>query len=437
MRRGRPARKARVGVDRAAAYRLYPTARQSEAFGELFACQRELYNAALEQRRGVWRWEHRRVTRDEQFRELTGAQGEFSWLARFGVGVARGTLVRLDEAFAHFFRRVRAGGRSGFPRFKSPARWDSVQWGDTNGWKLVATGKGTYGRLYVQGVGHVKVKLHRRFPAPARPAKLVVRRRGARLEAIVFWRNVAAATLPPVGKAAGMDLGVRVLVAVADSDGHVLLIDNPAPLTHTLERLADAQRAVAACAPGSGRRRRARQRVTRFHQRAARLRRGHAHQVSARLVRDYDALYIEDLRIANMTRSAKGTLEAPGRSVAAKAGLNRAILDAGWGQLIGMVTYKAAGAGRTIMRVPAAYTSQTCARCGHTDPESRDRDRFWCRACGNRAHADANSAAVILGVGLGHLTLARRETSARTGPPAGDSENATQPDVADREARRR
>jgi putative transposase len=138
-----------------------------------------------------------------------------------------------------------------------------------------------------------------------------------------------------------------------------------------------------------------------------------------------------------MVRSARGTLEAPGRGVAAKAGLNRAIHDAGWGQLIGMITYKAAGAGRTITRIPAAPTSQTCARCGLTDPTSRYVERFTCQGCGNRAHADADAAEVILEIGLGLLTLPRRETHARTGLPAGDSGNATQPRVADRQARRR
>jgi putative transposase len=179
--------------------------------------------------------------------------------------VARGTLVRLDEAFAHFFRRVRQGKKPGFPRFKSSARWNSVQWGDTQSWKLTPTGRGTYGRLYVQGVGHLKVTRHRRFPAPAQPAKLVIRHREARVDAVVFWRDVATETLAPVGKAAGVDVGVRVLAAVADSDGQVALIEIPAPLGRARERLAEAQRAVSACAKGSGRERRAQRRVSRLH----------------------------------------------------------------------------------------------------------------------------------------------------------------------------
>ena len=135
-------RKPRAGVDRAVVYRLYPTARQTIAFRELLECQREMYNAALEERRGAWRWERRSVTRFEQFGQLSGSQDAFPWLTLFGVSVARGTLVRLDEAFAHFLRRIFAGETPGFPRFKSRTRWDSVQWADTHGWRLVPTGRG-------------------------------------------------------------------------------------------------------------------------------------------------------------------------------------------------------------------------------------------------------------------------------------------------------
>jgi putative transposase len=161
-------------------YRLYPTARQARCLSELLACQRGLYNAALEERRGAWRWERRSLTRFEQFHELTGATAVLPWLGKFGVSVARGTLVRLDEAFAHFYRRVRAGERPGFPRFRGAGSWDSVQWSDTHCWKLTPNGQSSYGRLHVQGVGHLKVKLHRHFGDGAEPRKLVVRQRGRR-----------------------------------------------------------------------------------------------------------------------------------------------------------------------------------------------------------------------------------------------------------------
>ncbi|TMK60699.1 MAG: transposase, partial [Actinobacteria bacterium] len=176
------------------------------------------------------------------------------------------------------------------------------------------------------------------------------------------------------------------------------------------DKLSAAQRALAACAKTGrregGRRNRAKARVARLHAKMRQARRDVAHRLSARLVRDFDLIAYEALDVAAMTRSARGTIEHPGRNVAQKGGLNRSILDAGWGQLLCLIAYKAASAGRMIQRVPAAHTSQTCAHCGHTSTENRvTRDNFGCVACGHQAHADANAAAVILAVALGRLAI--------------------------------
>ena len=397
-------------------YRVYPTAGQRQALEELLEIQRQLYNAALEERRGAWRWERRAVTRYDQYNGLTGAEEWCPELARFGRRVAQGTLDRLDEAFSHFLGRARAGKRAGFPRFKSRRRWDSVQWSNAGGsWKVAPTGKGSYGRLYVQGIGHVSIKLHRHFE-DARPVKLVVQRRLRGWEATVVYRDVSVEALPPAGRMAGVDVGVSVLAAVADDHGAVELVENPAPLTRALHRLERAQQALAACRKGSNRRQRARRRVARLHEQVRQQRRQHAHQLSARLVADYDLIAVEDLRITSMTRSARGTLDAPGTNIAAKSGLNRSIHDAGWGQLVNLLTYKAEGAGRKLVRVPAPRTSQTCARCGATDPASRpDRDHFSCTTCGHTLHPDANAAQVILAVATGRITITRPPPNTRPG----------------------
>lgn len=405
---------------RSVTYGLYPTVCQRASLSALLEVQRQLYNAALDERRGAWRWERRRVTRYDQYNELTGADEWCPELARFGRRVAQGTLDRLDEAFGHFFRRARSGQKPGFPRFKPQTRWDSVQWSNAGGsWKLTSTGKGTYGRLYIQGVGHVSVKLHRRFDEGL-PVKLVVRRRLARWEATVIFRSAAAEPLPPTGRAAGVDVGVAVLAAVADDRGSVQLISNPKPLTRRLHRLEHAQQALAGCRKGSNRRQRARRRVSRLHRQARNVRRDHAHQLSRRLVNAYDLIAVEDLRIRSLTCSARGTSDAPGRNVAAKAGLNRSILDAGWGDLVHLLTYKAEGAGRQLVRVPPAHTSQTCAGCGHTDRHSRrDRDHFRCTCCGRTDHADANAARVLLAIATGRLKVTRPRRNKPLRPGSG------------------
>src|SRR5579864_3419164 len=144
------------GVHRAYTFRLHPTVVQRARLEALLAAMCELYNAALEERRGAWRWERRRVTRFEQYRGLTG----FDWepLATYGVCVARGTLARLDEAFQGFFRRVAAGQAPGYPRFKPRRRFDSASWPERWGWALDLERR----RLRLKGVGTVRVLAHGR-----------------------------------------------------------------------------------------------------------------------------------------------------------------------------------------------------------------------------------------------------------------------------------
>src|SRR5439155_7426526 len=231
------------------------------------------------------------VTLYGQFGQLSGDREGFEWLARFGIGVARGTLVRLDEAFRHFFRRLREGERPGFPRFRGMGSWDSVQWADTRGWMFNFEERRSYGRLYAQGVGHIRVKVHRVFGDGAEPRKLVMRRRGTRWEATVFWRNVQIPPLAPTGRACGIDVGVDVLAAIADDQGGMELVANPRHLRARQDKLAAAQRALAACTKTGrregGRRNRAKARVARLHAKVRQARRDLAHQLSARLVRDF------------------------------------------------------------------------------------------------------------------------------------------------------
>ena len=232
----------------------------------------------------------------------------------------------------------------------------------------------------------------------------------ARWTATIAVELPDAVPLPATGRRCGVDVGVRVLAAVVDDHGRAILVANPRPLAAATARLAAAQRRLARAQPRSHRRERARAAVAAAHAKVARTRAWHTHQLSHDLVRDYDLIAIEDLRVTNMTRSAAGTIERPGIRVAAKAGLNRAILDAGWAQLRRHLSYKAEHAGRELIAVAAHRTSQTCHHCGHTDPANRHGAVFDCTACGHHTDADLNAAANIL----------QRAESARQ-PPAAQS----------------
>jgi putative transposase len=374
---------------------LYPTGRQAAALELLFGYQRELYNAALEERRGAWRWEHRSVSYVEQCRTLTGLRAVRPEVLACGVTVCRGTLRRLDLAFQAFYRRFRDGEKPGYPRFRPASRWCSLQWEDRSGWRLDPAAR----RLVLFGIGGVKVRLHR--PIRGAPKAITVRREGRRWWVTLRCVDVPAEPLSPTGRQVGLDVGIGVLVATSDGN----LEENPRPAQRAARRLAHAQQALATKQRGSKRRRRAVERVAAAHRRVRNIRADHHHQLSRRLVNDFDLIVHEALTIPNLVRrpAAKPDPEQPERSLpngaAAKTGLNRCIHDAGWGQLLAMIAYKAESAGRTVIAVAPHNTSRTCSRCGHVAAANRHGAAFCCQACGHQAHADINAAINILRAG--------------------------------------
>lgn len=358
-------------------YLLQPTARQRVALDRLLRCQCELYNAALEERRGAWRWEKRSLSFFDQVRTLTGLRDDRPDTLAHGVVVCRGTLKRLDEAFQAFYRRCRAGQKPGYPRFRPISRFDSVQWDACNGWFLDEDRR----RLHIHGLGDVKARLHRRLVGT--PKAITVKREGRRWWLTVRCVDVPANPLPATGRIVGIDLGIASLWTTSGGEH----LGNPRHGRRAAAKLAAAQRSLATKQRGSGRRRRAVERVAHAHSRVCNQRRDHAHQISRRLVNDHDLIVHEDLRIANMVRSPN-------------TGLNRSIHDAGWGQLLATIAYKAEDAGRQVIAVNPRHTSQTCAECGHVSRENRvTQAAFRCTACGHKAHADVNAAINILRLG--------------------------------------
>jgi putative transposase len=376
-------------------YLLQPTNRQRTALGSFLGVHCELYNAALEERRGAWAWERRSVTYVDQTRTLTELRALRPEVLACGVTVCRGTLKRLDRAFAAFYRRCRAGEKPGFPRFKSVRRFDSVQWEDTDGWRL----KTEEGRLYLCGIGHIKVRLHR--PLRGTPKAITVRREGRRWWVSIRCVDVPAIPLPATGREVGLDLGVRF--EVATSDGQLVAADRP--LTRSAERLALAQRELASKHRGSGHRARASARVGAIHRQVSNQRKDFGHQLSRSLVNSYDLIVHEDLKISAMVRRPRprkdeetGTYRANGAK--SKGGLNRSIHDAGWGQLLSFLAYKVEEAGRELIAVDPRYTSQRCSSCGHVEAANRcSQAEFRCLACGHTAQADVNAAQNILRAG--------------------------------------
>ncbi len=388
-------------------YRLSPTVRQRAALEVLLGSQCELYNAALEERRGAWKWEHRSVSYVDQCRTLTGLREVRPEILSGGVTVCRGTLRRLDCAFAAFYRRCRAGQTPGYPRFRPRSRWDSLQWEDRKGWRLDPA----VHRLHLLGIGGVKVRLHR--PIRGTPKAITVRREGRRWWVTLRCVDVPAQPLPATGRQVGIDLGVRVLVAT--SDGALLVNDRHAQ--RAASSLARAQRDLATKQRGSANRRRAVERVAAAHRRVRNRRNDSLHRLSRRLVNDHDLIVHEALGVSKLTRRPKPRPDGTGgyepNGAGAKAGLNRCLHDAGWGTLTSMIAYKAESAGRTVIAVDPRHTSRTCAHCGHRAAGNRRGVVFECQACAHRAHADTNAAINILRAGRAQQRSAEPARSSR------------------------
>ena len=384
-------------------YRLHPTFRESQALLRQLDFQRELYNAALEERRGAWAWERRSVSFLDQCRTLTGLVDVRPEVVASGVTLCRGTLKRLDRAFADFYRRVKRGDAPGFPRFKSAQRFNSLQWEDHSGWKIKESDR----RLHLLGIGEVKTNYHRTLAGT--PKAITVKRVGTKWWLSVRCVDVPAQPLGPTGRDVGVDLGVTNVVAF--SDGELVVGEHFG--SRATARLAEAQRLLSRKQRGSNRRRRQVELVAQLHRSVAQQRHNAAHQLSRRLVNDYDLIVLEDLAITKMVRApeAKPDPDVPGaflpNGAAAKARLNRSTHDAGWGTLASLLSYKAESAGRELMTVNPRYTSQTCAECGHVDAGNRvSQAVFRCLSCGHGAHADVNAARNILRAGRAQLALA-------------------------------
>jgi putative transposase len=380
---------------------LKPTARQEHALVRLLAVQCELYNAALEERRGAWRWEQRSVRRLEQYAQLNGLD---LGLAPFGVTVSRGTLLRLDRAFQGFFRRVKAGQTPGFPRFRSRARFDAVEYPQACSWRLIEA-RTDRGRLYLQGIGQIRYACSKRGILGI-PKTLVVRREGRRWRAFVAGEVSLDQPLAPTGRAVGLDLGVTNLAATSDGE----LIENERVTATNAARVAKAHAAVQRAQRGSMRRRNAVQHLGDVHRTVARQRRDALHKLSRRLIDEFDLIVLEDLQVANMLRRPRPVPLPEGgfgpNGAGAKSGLNKEIASASWATLRQMVSYKAENAGRTVLVIAPHFTSQTCHACGHVAAGNRVGEAFCCLSCGHESHADVNAARNILGAGLALQALA-------------------------------
>lgn len=384
---------------------LRPTSKQIDALTAMLEDHRLLYNAALEERREAWRKRRVGITLNIQnaqlpaIRELDPDQQRWSALSQ------QFTLRRLDVAFAGFFRRIRLGQKAGYPRFRGVRQFNTVTWtgvpvhGRYNGCRWNSTPDDKIVRVYFKGVGHVRVHQHR--STAGRIKTVTVKREGRRWYVLLACEEVPTNPLDATGLSVGLDVGLASLVTTSDGDQ----VGHPRHLTASAARLGDAQRALARCQRGSKRRTKVRRRVAAIYAKVARQRRDYAHKSALQIVRRYDLIAHEDLRIQNMLRLPAPRPDGQGgflpNGASAKIGLNRSIHDAGWGVFLRILHDKAESAGREVVAVNPANTSRTCPACGHCAKENRvTQATFLCVDCGYADHADVVGAVNVLRAGL-------------------------------------
>jgi putative transposase len=383
---------------RAYKFRLRPTARQHVALASCVEAHRELYNAALQERRDAWAHSKTTIRYGDQSAQLSEIRRIRPDVAVWSFSSQQATLRRLNRAFAGFFRRLKGGGKPGYPRFMGKGRFGSVEWpkdGDGARWH-----SDTH-RVYLQGIGQVKVTAHREVLG--RVKTIQIRRQGRRWMLILSCDEVPANPLPTTGRHAGVDMGITTFATTSDGK----YFDNPRWARTAAKKLAAAQQRLSRATRGSNNRARKRETVAARHRKIANTRRDFHHKTARQLVERYDLVVVEDLAIANMLRRARPAPdpENPGKflpnGAAAKTGLNRSICDAGWGHFVSILRAKAEDAGRIWIEVDPRHTSNRCEACRHTAKENRlTQAEFVCKACGHTAHADEHAARNILRAGL-------------------------------------
>ena len=257
------------------------------------------------------------------------------------VGAARGVLYRLDRAFNAFFRRVKAGEKLGFPRFKPWQRFQCIDIVDPKPGMVKQQGRKVV--IKMKGLPPVKLRPKRLLPDGQHLKALRIVRRPAGVTVDLVY-EVEKTPLPETQAAVGIDMGVRKRMTLSTGE-------QVASAGTDWDATADQQRKVAACKRGSHNRRKAVKQLRRMRRRAAVSNRNACHRITTNLIKRYGTIAVEKLRITNMTASASGTVEEPGTNVAAKSGLNRAITEQTWGLLRQQLAYKAEWAGRQFVEV--------------------------------------------------------------------------------------
>ncbi len=422
-------------------YRLYPTKKQAVKLQETLDWCRRLYNAALQERRDAYEIKVKRhpsyydaetrqqltrehgLTYERQASELPEIKEIEPAYAQIYAQILQDVLRRLDKAFKRFFKRVRAEQTPGYPRYKGEGHYDSFTY-PQSGFSLTEDH-----RICLSKIGTLKVKFPKGKKANQPQGKIktcTIKREGTHWYVVLTCEVEPALVYHPHEEAVGLDLGLLHFATLSTGE----TIDNPRHLRHAEAKLKKQQQALARKKRCSTRRRKAGQRIGQIHRHIRNQRRDFHHKQARKLVTRYGILCFEDLKAEHMSRRPKPKQdETTGQylpnGASRKAGLNKSIRDAGWGQFVRICEGKSESAGSRVLKVNPKNTSQRCSQCGVMVPKDLEERWHSCPSCGAELDRDHNSALDVLRLGLQALvspppSRKRNKAQART-EPSGDA----------------
>ena len=375
-------------------YRLLPTPAQQAVLRDHCGHARYIWNLAVEQHSHWHPGREGAPGYREQCHQLTAARGEHPWLREGSQTVQQQALRDFAQAMAAFFD---PGNPAGRPSWRKAGRDEGFRIVGRRGrqWDVRRVSR-KVGQVWVPKAGWIRFRWSRAVPSGVKSYRVTMDRAGR-------WHVAFAAVPDPVpapgnGEVVGIDRGVAVSAALSTGE----LLSVPSLTARERKRLRRLERKLSRARRGSNRRGRMKHAIARLRARETDRRKDWAEKTSTDIARRFDVIRVEELKIGNMTRSARGTRGDPGRNVRQKAGLNRGILASGWGLLVRRLEEKAPG---RVEKFRPAFTSQRCSACGQVDRDSRESQAvFRCTACGFACHADVNAAKNIA---AGHAVTAR------------------------------
>ena len=369
-------------------FRLYPDKEQEQKmFFTLNRC-RELYNAALSERRDSYKYTGKGVSYYDQKKDLPEIKELREEYNDIHSQVVQDVMVRVERGMKSFFRRVKNGETPGYPRFQGRNRYDSFTY-PQGGYTLSER------HVTLSKIGKVRVKLHREIEGTIKTA--TVKREVDQWYLVFSCELEQPAPLPEVPSEIGIDLGVTHFAALSDGT----FIDSPRFFRKAHKDLKRKQRKLSRCKRGSHRRNKARIQVAKAHRKVKNQRRDFHFKEAKKLIEQHQVIVFEELELTNLTKHAKpkqdeATGEYLPNGASAKSGLTKSILDAGLGQFVQIVTFKAANASRQVYMIDPKYTSQVCSACGVKGPKKDVSMRVHtCTSCGIVLDRDTNAASNI------------------------------------------